>query len=60
METGEEIKRTTVKHYFIERSEVEDDLKMLLEEEQKFWKYVESGRMLSAASGNIKEDTRWN
>ena len=33
-----------MKHYFIERSEVEDDLKMLLEEEQKFWKYVESGR----------------
>ena len=37
-------KRTTVKHYFIERSDVEDDLKMLLEEEKKFWEYVESGR----------------
>ncbi len=37
-------KRTTVKHYFIERSEVEDDLKMLLQEEQRFWEYVESGR----------------
>lgn len=37
-------KRTTAKHYFIERSEVEDDLDMLLSEEQKFWKYVESGR----------------
>lgn len=37
-------KRTTVKHYFIERSEVEADLEMLLTEEQKFWKYVESGR----------------
>ena len=37
-------KRTMVKHYFIERSEVEADLKMLLTEEQKFWKYVESGR----------------
>lgn len=37
-------KRTTAKHYFIERSEVEEDLDMLLREEQKFWKYVESGR----------------
>ena len=37
-------KRTTVKHYFIERSEVQDDLVMLLREEQKFWEYVESGR----------------
>lgn len=37
-------KRTTVKHYFIERSEVEEDLQMLLREEKKFWEYVESGR----------------
>lgn len=37
-------KRTTVKHYFIERSEVEDDLRTLLVEEKKFWAYVESGR----------------
>lgn len=37
-------KRTSVKHYFIERADVEDDLQMLLGEEQKFWKYVESGR----------------
>ena len=37
-------KRTTVKHYFIERADVEVDLKMLQEEEQKFWRYVESGR----------------
>lgn len=37
-------KRTTVKHYFIERSEVQDDLDMLLQEEKKFWAYVESGR----------------
>ena len=37
-------RRTMVKHYFIERSEVETDLKMLLAEEQKFWEYVESGR----------------
>lgn len=36
--------RTTVKHYFIERSEVEADLQMLLREETKFWQYVESGR----------------
>ena len=37
-------KRTTVRHYFIERSEVEEDLEMLLKEEIKFWQYVESGR----------------
>lgn len=37
-------RRTTVKHYFIERSEVQDDLNYLLGEEYKFWKYVESGR----------------
>ena len=37
-------KRTTVKHYFIERSEVQDGLDMLIQEEIKFWKYVESGR----------------
>lgn len=37
-------RRTTVKHYFIEREEVQDDLDMLLEEEKKFWAYVESGR----------------
>lgn len=37
-------KRTTVKHYFIEREEVREDLDMLLEEEKKFWSYVESGR----------------
>ena len=40
---GEDI-RTTVKHYFIERAEVEDDLRMLLREEERFWGYVESGR----------------
>ena len=37
-------KRATVKDHTIERSEVEEDLKFLLTEEQKFWKYVESGR----------------
>lgn len=37
-------KRTTAKHYFIERSEVKEDLDMLLREERKFWEYVESGR----------------
>ena len=37
-------KRTNVRHYFIERSEVEKDLDMLLKEEIKFWQYVESGR----------------
>ena len=37
-------KRTTAKHYFIERSDVQNDLDMLLQEEKKFWEYVESGR----------------
>ena len=37
-------KRTSIRHYFIERSEVEEDLEMLLKEEIKFWQYVESGR----------------
>ncbi len=37
-------RRTSVKHYFIERSEVQEDLKLLLKEEIKFWKYVESGK----------------
>lgn len=32
------------KDYFIERDEVLDDLEMILEEEKRFWKYVESGR----------------
>ena len=36
--------RTQVKHYFIERSEVQEDLEFLKQEEIKFWKYVESGR----------------
>lgn len=30
--------------YFIERAEVEEDLAYLLSEEEKFWRYVESGR----------------
>lgn len=36
--------RTQAKHYFIERSEVQEDLDYLLAEEQKFWEYVEAGR----------------
>lgn len=36
--------RTQVKHYFIERAEVQEDLDYLLQEEIKFWKYVVSGR----------------
>lgn len=36
--------RTQVKHYFIERSEVQEDLDFLQQEEIKFWQYVESGR----------------
>lgn len=41
MDWGGEI-RATVKHYKIERTEVEDDLAMLLEVEKKFWKCVEN------------------
>lgn len=37
-------RRTAVRHYFIEREEVARDMEMLLQEEQKFWSYVESGR----------------
>ncbi|QOV20550.1 YqaJ viral recombinase family protein [Blautia liquoris] len=37
-------RQTSVRHYFIERSEVTDDLDMLLEVEQRFWNCVESGR----------------
>ena len=40
---GREI-RTQVKHYFIEREEVQEDLDYLLREERRFWEYVESGR----------------
>lgn len=40
---GREI-RTQVKHYFIEREEVQEDLDYLLQEERRFWEYVESGR----------------
>ena len=36
--------RTQAKHYFIESSEVIEDLEFLKQEEIKFWKYVESGR----------------
>lgn len=36
--------RTNVKHYFLERSEVENDLVMLLKAEIKFWQYVERGK----------------
>lgn len=42
-EWGKE-KRTSVRHYFIERNEVEMDLYMLLREEIKFWEFVESGK----------------
>ena len=33
-----------MKHYFIERAEVQADLDYLQDEEMKFWKYVEGGR----------------
>lgn len=37
-------RRVLTRHYFIERSEVEEDLTQLLKAEIEFWKYVESGR----------------
>lgn len=37
-------RRTMVKHYFVERSEIADELDFLLTEEEKFWQYVVSGR----------------
>lgn len=34
----------TTKHYFIERKDVEGDIRRLIEHEQKFWQCVETGR----------------
>ena len=43
-------RRTAVRHYFIERSDVEEDLAMLLQEEKKFWQQlthnIRPGRIL--------------
>lgn len=36
-------RRTEVKHYFLERSEVEADLQYLLSEEEIFWEHVKTG-----------------
>ena len=33
-----------VKHYPIERSDVEDDIKYLMQEGERFWQYVQSGK----------------
>lgn len=32
------------KHYFIERSDVEEDIQYLMQEGEKFWQYVKSGK----------------
>lgn len=32
--------RITTKHYFIERTEVEDDIRFLFEKEREFWEYI--------------------
>jgi len=42
-EWGEE-RGTSVRHYHIERSDVEDDLAYLIAEERKFWRLVEAGK----------------
>lgn len=36
--------RITTKHYFIERKDVEEDIKYLVDAEKRFWNCVESGR----------------
>lgn len=40
---GEEL-RITTKHYFIERKDVEEDIKYLVDAEKRFWNCMESGR----------------
>lgn len=42
-EWGGEV-RIITKHYFIERKDVEEDIKYLVEAEKRFWDCVESGR----------------
>ena len=36
--------KTTRQSYFVERSEVQEDLDYLLEQECKFWEYVQTGQ----------------
>ena len=36
--------RIATKHYFIERKDVEEDIKYLVEAESRFWNFVELGR----------------
>jgi putative phage-type endonuclease len=36
--------RIATKHYFIERKDVEEDIKYLADAEKRFWDFVESGR----------------
>lgn len=36
--------RTQAKHYFVERSEVQEDMEYLLAEEKRFWGHIEAGR----------------
>lgn len=50
-------RRTEVKHYFLERSEVEADLQYLLSEEQKFWDACENRNTSGAdTSGDINKE----
>lgn len=37
--------RLNTRHYYLERSEVQEDLDYLLEKEIDFWRYVQSGEM---------------
>lgn len=41
------------KHYPIERSDVEEDIKYLMQEGERFWQYVESGKMPPLRLPNI-------
>ena len=36
--------RTSARHYFIERSDLEEDLTYLAEKEQEFWERIQTGR----------------
>ena len=51
-------KRTTIRDYHIERSEVEDDITYLMEQGAKFWERVEKGispaRILPELNGGMK------
>ena len=46
----------TVKHYFIERKEVEEDIRYLVEAEQRFWTCVVEGHRPVCSPDDIKAE----